>query len=60
VHLLGLLKVGRLTFKNRIIATPGSPALDCQSTIAFYENNARGGATCVTPGEHAVSSKYPL
>ena len=52
------LKVGRVTFRNRILATPCSPALDYRSTTAYYENKARGGAACVTLGEHAVSSKY--
>ena len=52
------LKVGRVTFRNRILAAPGSPVLDYRSTTAFYENKARGGAACVTFGRHAVSSKY--
>jgi 2,4-dienoyl-CoA reductase-like NADH-dependent reductase (Old Yellow Enzyme family)/thioredoxin reductase len=57
-HLFSPLKVGTVTFRNRILSTPGSPALDYQSSIAFYENKARGGAACVTFGEHAVTSKY--
>ena len=54
-HLFSPLKVGVLTFKNRLIATPGSRALDHQSTIAFYVHKAQRGATCVTLGERGRS-----
>lgn len=42
-HLFAPLKVGKLTFKNRIIATPGAPGFDIPETIAFFEKKARGG-----------------
>ncbi|HWQ78795.1 MAG TPA: FAD-dependent oxidoreductase [Anaerovoracaceae bacterium] len=57
-HLFSPLKVGKLTFRNRIIATPGSPTSELQDQIAFYENKAKGGAACVTLGEQSVTSKY--
>ncbi len=57
-HLFSPLKVGKLTFRNRIFSTPNSTLSDYQSQIAFFENKARGGAACVTLGEHAVTSKY--
>jgi 2,4-dienoyl-CoA reductase-like NADH-dependent reductase (Old Yellow Enzyme family)/thioredoxin reductase len=57
-HLFNPLKVGSVTFKNRIFSTPNSSHSDYQSQIALYENRARGGAACVSLGEHAVTSKY--
>lgn len=59
-HLFSPLSVEKVTFRNRILAAPGSPCLDYPGTTAFYENKARGGAACVTFGEHAVTSKYPV
>ena len=59
-HLFTPLKVGSVTFRNRILATPNNSAADLQSQMVFFENKARGGAACVTVGEHAISSKYPV
>jgi 2,4-dienoyl-CoA reductase-like NADH-dependent reductase (Old Yellow Enzyme family)/thioredoxin reductase len=59
-HLFSPLKVGKVTFKNRIFSTPNGSVSDYQSQIAFFENKARGGAACVTLGEHAVTDKYPV
>ena len=56
-HLFSPLKVGKITFKNRIFSTPNSSHSDYQSQIAMYERRARGGAACVSLGEHAVTSK---
>ena len=57
-RLFSPLKVGKLTFRNRIFSTPNSTLSDYQSQIAFFENKAKGGAACVTLGEQAVTSKY--
>lgn len=57
-HLFSPIKVGKLTFRNRIIATPGAPGSDIPEMITFFENKAKGGAACVTLGEQAVTSKY--
>ena len=57
-YLFRPLKVGKVTFRNRIFSTPNSSHSDYHSLIALYENRARGGAACVSLGEHAVTSKY--
>jgi 2,4-dienoyl-CoA reductase-like NADH-dependent reductase (Old Yellow Enzyme family)/thioredoxin reductase len=57
-HLFSPLRVGKVTFKNRIFSTPNSSHSDYQSQIAMYETRARGGAACVSLGEHTVTSKY--
>ncbi len=59
-HLLQPLKVGPLTFKNRMISSPTSlPELGANGkltplNIAYYEQRAKGGAACVTVGESIV------
>jgi 2,4-dienoyl-CoA reductase-like NADH-dependent reductase (Old Yellow Enzyme family)/NADPH-dependent 2,4-dienoyl-CoA reductase/sulfur reductase-like enzyme len=59
-HLFTPLKVGSLTFKNRIEAAPTSlPELSpdgylTRENIAYYRLKARGGAAVVTIGESIV------
>ncbi|MCB6992554.1 FAD-dependent oxidoreductase [bacterium 210820-DFI.6.37] len=57
-HLFSPLKVGKLTFRNRIVSTPNNTLTDLHDRITFFENKARGGAAVVTVGETAISSKY--
>ena len=61
-HLFQPMRVGDLTFKNRILLSPtmmsqfdkgGYPN---QQTISYYEGKARGGAALVTIGETAVDT----
>ena len=59
-HLFSPIRIGNVTFRNRIFATPTTSLSDLQSQIAFFENKARGGAAQVCLGETAVSSKYLL
>lgn len=59
-HLLAPLKVGALTFKNRMVSAPTSvPHLNDDGTInqdviAYYELKAKGGCAVVTVGESIV------
>lgn len=58
--LLAPLKVGPLTFKNRMVSSPTSlPELGengklTPQNIAYYELRAKGGCACVTVGESIV------
>ncbi|MBN2041072.1 MAG: FAD-dependent oxidoreductase [Spirochaetes bacterium] len=59
-HLGSPIKIGGLTFKNRIISAPMSPpdfGPDCTLTkdnIAFYDLRAKGGAAVITVSEGIV------
>ena len=61
-HLFSPIKIGPLTFKNRIVSAPTSVAElspECNLTrdnIAYYKLKARGGAAAVTVGESIVHS----
>jgi len=61
-HLFSPIKIGPLTFKNRIVSAPTSLAElspECSLTkdnIAYYKLKARGGAAVVTIGESIVHS----
>lgn len=61
-HLFSPIKIGPLTFKNRMVAAPTSVAElspDSHLTrdnIAYYKLKARGGAAAVTVGESIVHS----
>jgi len=61
-HLFSPIKIGPLTFKNRIQAAPTSIAEispECHLTrdnIAYYKLKAKGGAAVVTVGESIVHS----
>ena len=59
-HLFSPIRIGNVTFKNRIFATPTTSLSDLQSQIAFFENKARGGAAQVSLAETAVTGKYLL
>lgn len=59
-RLFSPLKLGKTVFRNRIIATPNDAHSNYQNQMTWYENKARGGAACVTLGEHAVTNKYPV
>ncbi len=68
-NLFSPLKVGRLTFKNRIISAPMTfPILTSDGcltpeAIAFYELRAKGGAAVVTVSELIVKPEgryYPV
>jgi len=61
-NLFSPIKIGALTFKNRIVSAPTSVAElspECNLTrdnIAYYKLKARGGAAVVTIGESIVHS----
>jgi 2,4-dienoyl-CoA reductase-like NADH-dependent reductase (Old Yellow Enzyme family)/thioredoxin reductase len=61
-NLFSPIKIGSLTFKNRIVSAPTSVAElspECHLTrdnIAYYKLKARGGAAVVTVGESIVHS----
>ena len=61
-NLFSPIKIGPLTFKNRIVSAPTSVAElspECHLTrdnIAYYKLKARGGAAVVTVGESIVHS----
>jgi 2,4-dienoyl-CoA reductase-like NADH-dependent reductase (Old Yellow Enzyme family)/thioredoxin reductase len=61
-HLFSTIKIGPLTFKNRIVSAPTSVAElspECNLTrdnIAYYKLKAQGGAAVVTIGESIVHS----
>jgi 2,4-dienoyl-CoA reductase-like NADH-dependent reductase (Old Yellow Enzyme family)/thioredoxin reductase len=61
-NLFSPIKIGSLTFKNRIVSAPTSVAElspECYLTrdnIAYYKLKARGGAAVVTVGESIVHS----
>lgn len=61
-NLFSPIKIGPLTFKNRIVSAPTSVAElspECNLTrdnIAYYKLKARGGAAVVTIGESIVHS----
>lgn len=61
-HLFSPIKIGPLTFKNRVQAAPTSIAEispECHLTrdnIAYYKLKAKGGAAVVTVGEGIVHS----
>ena len=62
-HLFQPIKIGNTLFKNRIFSAPTGHADSVmgrftESTIAFFERKAQGGAAVVTLGEAAVDSKY--
>jgi len=57
-HLFSPLRIGKVTFKNRIFSTPTTSLSDMQSQIAFFENKAKGGAAQVSLSETSVTSKY--
>ena len=62
-HLFSPIKIGDLTLKNRIIASPTSnPALNMNTYMtkdvaSFFEMRAMGGAAVVTIGESIVHTK---
>jgi 2,4-dienoyl-CoA reductase-like NADH-dependent reductase (Old Yellow Enzyme family)/thioredoxin reductase len=61
-NLFSPIKIGSLTFKNRIVSAPTSVAElspECHLTrdnIAYYQLKAKGGAAVVTVGESIVHS----
>jgi 2,4-dienoyl-CoA reductase-like NADH-dependent reductase (Old Yellow Enzyme family)/thioredoxin reductase len=61
-NLFSLIKIGPLTFKNRIVAAPTSLAELSpeghltRDNIAYYKLKAKGGAAVVTVGESIVHS----
>ena len=59
-HLFSPLRIGKLTFKNRIFSTPSTSLSDMQSQMSFFENKARGGAAQISLAETAVTDKYLL
>lgn len=65
-HLLSPLKIGNVTLRNRIIASPtGSPMVMPPDYIkresaAFWELRAKGGAAVVTLGDNVVDSETGL
>ena len=62
-HLFSPIKIGNITFKNRIIAAPTSlmnltsEGYLTPKNIAYYELKAKGGVAAVTLGESIVHSK---
>ncbi len=62
-HLFSPIKIGNITFKNRIIAAPTSlmnltaEGYLTPENIAYYELKAKGGVAAVTLGESIVHSK---
>jgi 2,4-dienoyl-CoA reductase-like NADH-dependent reductase (Old Yellow Enzyme family) len=59
-HLFSPIRIGKVTFKNRIFSTPTTSLSDMQSQIAFFENKAKGGAAQVCLSETSITSKYLL
>lgn len=59
-HLFSPIRIGNVTFRNRIFATPITTLSDVQSQMFFFEKKARGGAAQVTLAESPVTSKYLL
>jgi len=57
-HLFSPLRIGKVTFKNRIFSTPTTSLSDMQSQIAFFENKAKGGAAQVSLSETSITSQY--
>lgn len=57
-RLFSPIRIGKVTFKNRIFSTPNASASDMHSQILFFENKAKGGAAQVTLGETPVTGKY--
>ena len=61
-HIFEPLRIGKLRFKNRIIAAPTSPSMVdvnghfTQEMIVYLEEKAKGGAAVVTYGEAIVHS----
>ena len=62
-HLFSPIRIGNVTFKNRIFASPTSnPAVSnppylAKEVRAFYELRAKGGAAAVTLGDSIVDSE---
>jgi len=56
-HLFSPLRIGKVTFKNRIFSTPTTSLSDMQSQIAFFENKAKGGAAQVSLSETSITSQ---
>jgi 2,4-dienoyl-CoA reductase-like NADH-dependent reductase (Old Yellow Enzyme family)/thioredoxin reductase len=57
-HLFSPIRIGNVTFRNRIFATPITSLSDMQSQIAFFEQKARGGAAQVSLAETSITGKY--
>lgn len=65
-HIFSPLKVGNVTFKNRIFTAPATPHLlqtdeeyPTDPYIAYYVEKARGGAACVCVGGHNMNPYAP-
>jgi len=54
------LQIKKVTFRNRIWATPNCCFGENSGNVAFFENKAKGGAAVVTLSESAVSPKYDV
>ncbi len=59
-HLFEPLTVKKITFRNRIWATPNCCFGEHSGNVAFAANKARGGAAVVTLSESAVSPEYDV
>lgn len=65
-HLFTPIRLGNVTLRNRIIASPtGGPAIMppqyiTRETAAFWELRAKGGASVVTLGDNVVDSETGL
>ena len=65
-HLFSPIRLGNVTLRNRIIASPtGGPAIMppqyiTRETAAFWELRAKGGASVVTLGDNVVDSETGL
>jgi len=65
-HLFQSIKIGAVTLRNRIIASPTShygvepPAYLKKECAAFYELRAKGGAAAVTLGDTVVHTRTGL
>ena len=65
-HLFSSIRLGNVTLRNRIIASPtGGPAIMppqyiTRETAAFWELRAKSGASVVTLGDNVVDSETGL
>ncbi|MBP2654590.1 MAG: NADH:flavin oxidoreductase, Old Yellow Enzyme family, partial [Firmicutes bacterium] len=65
-HIFSPLKIGNVTFKNRIFSAPATAHLlqaqeeyPTEPVIAYYSNKAKGGSACITFGAQVMDRLMP-